>query len=161
MHPHFLIKFPPDLSPEIRKGLAEKSLGHMTFASTDTLNANDSHREFEMTFKNNSYHATLVDLPCIIEPQKTFNRQLYFKCGNISQIIIVRSLEDKGKPLSSLKGVDVLMSREGTREYRLNSGLTYPSKEIRERFLHKRAVCQCEDNTDLTRKCKTCNRLPV
>ena len=39
------------------------------------------------TFENQKYRARLVDLPCIIEAQKTFNKVQYYKVADICQVI--------------------------------------------------------------------------
>ncbi|CAG8568145.1 15610_t:CDS:2 [Funneliformis caledonium] len=43
------------------------------------------------TFENQKYRARLVDLPCIIEAQKTFNKIQYYKVADICQMLIVES----------------------------------------------------------------------
>ncbi|CAB5375988.1 unnamed protein product [Rhizophagus irregularis] len=43
------------------------------------------------TFENQKYRAKLVDLPCIIEAQKTFNKIQYYKVADICQMLVVES----------------------------------------------------------------------
>jgi len=40
-------------------------------------------------WENEDYTAKLVDLPCIIESQKTLDRKQFYKIADISQVIII------------------------------------------------------------------------
>jgi transcription initiation factor TFIID subunit 7 len=43
-------------------------------------------RHAQIDLYGEKYKARLVDLPCIIEAQKTFDRKQFFKVGDIAQV---------------------------------------------------------------------------
>jgi transcription initiation factor TFIID subunit 7 len=43
-------------------------------------------RHAQLDLYGEKYRAKLVDLPCVIEAQKTFNRRHFFKVGDICQV---------------------------------------------------------------------------
>ncbi|KAI8620311.1 TAFII55 protein conserved region-domain-containing protein [Chytriomyces sp. MP71] len=73
------------------------------------------------------YPMTLVDLPCIIESQKTWdNRQLYKIC-DISQMLVVEE-----------SSASQHVSREATADYVWPHGITAPLSYVRKRRFRKR-----------------------
>jgi transcription initiation factor TFIID subunit 7 len=42
----------------------------------------------EVTFEKEIYKATLVNLPCITESYKTFDKENFFKTGDVSQVLL-------------------------------------------------------------------------
>ncbi|RIA84872.1 TAFII55 protein conserved region-domain-containing protein [Glomus cerebriforme] len=85
------------------------------------------------TFENQKYRARLVDLPCIIEAQKTFNKIQYYKVADICQMLIVESQiqEDEQIFTENPKSSNV-------DEFEWPDGLTPPLKNIRKRRFRKR-----------------------
>ena len=71
-------------------------------------------------FKGKVYPAKLVDLPCIIESQKTFDRVAYYKSGDISQMLLVHRPEET-PPADQM-----------------SSGITPPTAFIRDKRFRKR-----------------------
>lgn len=80
--------------------------------------------------KKNSFSVKLVDLPCIIESQKTLDRKQFYKVCDISQMIVVGEIEeiDFSAPVDTV-GVEELME---------NSGITPPMKYCRTRRFRRR-----------------------
>lgn len=44
---------------------------------------------FSFTMDGKVYPARLVDLPCVLETQKTLDRSTFFKSGDVGQMLIV------------------------------------------------------------------------
>lgn len=147
----------------------------MTEEFNSNKNINDDPREFNLMVDNIPYRTSLIDLPCIIETQKTYSKQLYFKCGDISQMLIVRDLHQTNDPLSSM--VDVPSTKNNDSEhsnaennetnaaesYKCNSGISPAAQSIRERWSNTRPVCHCP-NTDgkknIFKMCDKCHAIP-
>lgn len=90
-----------------------------------------------------------MDLPCIIECQKTYNKSLYFKTGDISQLLVVESNhKDSTNPTTT-----------DDTQYVLDSGLTPPASEIRTRWSHRRPICQ-HDDAEVDHLCSKCHNIP-
>ncbi|CAG8436919.1 12370_t:CDS:2 [Funneliformis mosseae] len=87
------------------------------------------------TFENQKYRARLVDLPCIIEAQKTFNKIQYYKVADICQMLIVESQissqEDEQLFTENSKSSNV-------DEFEWYDGLTPSLKNVRKRRFRKR-----------------------
>ena len=107
-------------------------------------------REFKLHIAgcNKIYKTTLMDLPCIIESQKTYNKNLYFKTGDISQILIVDDDNDSNNNDSN-----------NNDNYMMDSGITPPSLNIRTRWSHVRPICE-HDDSDINQYCPNCHNIP-
>ncbi|RPD66116.1 hypothetical protein L226DRAFT_530241 [Lentinus tigrinus ALCF2SS1-7] len=80
---------------------------------------------------NNTYSSKLVDLPCIIESQKTLDNKQMFKVADICQMLLV---EDK------IPSEDALSNRGSFNidEFIYPHGITPPLKHVRKRRFRKR-----------------------
>ncbi|CAM9731402.1 unnamed protein product, partial [Ascophyllum nodosum] len=89
-------------------------------------------RRFTFAMDDNIYPARLVDLPCVLETQKTLDRATFFKSGDVGQMLIVYKDENAYKrDESNASGV-------GPQEL-FPDGLTPPTKNVvRRRFLKAR-----------------------
>lgn len=139
-----LIQVPDELSEQISKGIDAGRLPQIHLVPKKNNSENGYQRDFEFRFGSGTenkkvFSSKLMDLPCIIESQKTYNKSLYFKTGDISQMLMV------GADASS--------------RYSLDSGLTLPSSDIRERWSHQRPICQ-HDDVDINNLCNKCHNIP-
>ncbi|PKY15485.1 hypothetical protein RhiirB3_401674 [Rhizophagus irregularis] len=96
------------------------------------------------TFENQKYRAKLVDLPCIIEAQKTFNKIQYYKVADICQMLVVESQIQDDEQLftenSKSSNVD---------EFEWPDGLTTPPlKNVRKRRFRKRISAKKIEDID-------------
>ncbi|KAG4303702.1 hypothetical protein PCK1_000220, partial [Pneumocystis canis] len=87
-------------------------------------------RRAVMFINNHMYSAKLVDLPCIIESSKTFDRKTIYKVADICQMLLVEErIEDE----------DVVTSTPIKHfEYIYPHGLTPPLRWVRKRRFRKR-----------------------
>ena len=101
--------------------------------------------DFEITFKDNrrgvfkfdgeSLIVRLVDLPCIIESQKTFDRRQFYKIADICQMLQVTRLPSG----TTEQSINALFSQPYNPDEMLeNSGITPPLKFCRVRRFRKR-----------------------
>ena len=56
------------------------------------VESDESGRKGSLTFAGKTYPTLLVDLPCIIESQKTFDHKRYFKTADIAQMLLIGEL---------------------------------------------------------------------
>ncbi|CAI2162948.1 13825_t:CDS:2 [Funneliformis geosporum] len=98
------------------------------------------------TFENQKYRARLVDLPCIIEAQKTFNKIQYYKVADICQMLIVESQissqEDEQLFTENSKSSNV-------DEFEWYDGLTPPLKNVRKKRFRKRISAKEAGNSNV------------
>ncbi|ETN97432.1 transcription initiation factor TFIID subunit, partial [Reticulomyxa filosa] len=140
MEDQFLLRLPTSVSEKIRSQLkSNEGSKAMIFDPVSTSASIDTQqtREFNMQFDGEIYKGILCDLPCIIETQKTFNKQLYFKCGDISQMLTIFDNDQSNNDTTNT-------------QYELDSGLAPPSAHIKDRWNRIRPVCQCSSAVTIT-----------
>lgn len=88
------------------------------------------------------YPARLVDMPCVLETQKTLDKKTFFKSGDVGQMLIVYKVNTQAQhqrsytiPYCDRRVVGGLRSCLGT--------LDYPSEECFQRV----AKCNAEHHT--------------
>ncbi|KAI8980258.1 TAFII55 protein conserved region-domain-containing protein [Pilobolus umbonatus] len=106
-----------------------------------TLHFKDS-RKGTFTFNRQKYDVQLVDLPTIIESQKTLDKKQFYKIADISQMLLVDPTAGPEPFIPQLNG------RHETDPYNYPHGLTPPLKHVRKRRfrkkLSKRAIEEVE-----------------
>lgn len=91
------------------------------------------------------YKVTQCDLPCVVETHKTEDNKLYYKLGDIGQVLLVgdemhvEGVEDE--PMA----IEAHASPPFDDAYQLYDGLTPPTKNIRKRKFRKRPKFSKED----------------
>ncbi|PKA51531.1 hypothetical protein AXF42_Ash002898 [Apostasia shenzhenica] len=114
MEEQFILRVPPSVAERI-----ERLLNENPSSSEDNsldLSFTDDGRTGTFAIGNESFPATLLDLPTVVESYKTYDDTVLIKTADVGQIIMVR---DEGDP-----------APEGV-EYR--HGLTPPMKDARKR----------------------------
>ncbi|CAO3702888.1 unnamed protein product [Rhizopus stolonifer] len=105
------------------------------------LNFKDN-RKGTFTFEGRDYEALLVDLPTIIESQKTLDKKQFYKVADISQMLLVDPASGSDPYVPQANG------RHETEPYSYPHGLTPPLKHVRKRRfrkkLSKRAIEEVE-----------------
>lgn len=149
MEQQLLLRLPDEALEKAYQGIDDKSL-------TCTLLATDeAGREIQLTMGDKTYDATLVDLPCVIETQKTFNSENFYKSGDISQMLVARPV---GDPLSS--AVAMTTTSTSGNSYNADSGITPPSHGIRSGWeLRDVGVCTCPGQIGKD-TCDVCDSIP-
>jgi transcription initiation factor TFIID subunit 7 len=79
-----------------------------------------------------TYASKLVDLPCIIESQKTFDNRHLFKVADISQMLVV------DKPLRNQDETSITRDPLNVDDYIWPHGITPPLRHVRKRRFRKR-----------------------
>ncbi|CAG8506071.1 2373_t:CDS:2 [Cetraspora pellucida] len=122
------------LVPEDVKQRFREKVRKQTFVEDVEIMFKDSRRAI-FTFENQKYSARLVDLPCIIEAQKTFNNKQFYKVADICQMLIVES------PIDTQDEAHFFTENtasSGIDQFEWPDGLTPPLKNVRNRRFRKR-----------------------
>lgn len=80
---------------------------------------------------NSTYSSKLVDLPCVIEAQKTLDNKQMFKVADICQMLVVEDKIESEDSLSHSKAFRI-------DDFIWPHGLTPPLKHVRKRRFRKR-----------------------
>ncbi|KAF9475861.1 hypothetical protein BDN70DRAFT_883193 [Pholiota conissans] len=122
----FILRMSPGEDCEkLRKAVASREVGNDVW-----FKFKDSRRAI-FHIGNNTYSAKLVDLPCVIESQKTLDNKQMFKVADICQMLVV----DK-----KVQSEDQVMKEKSFNidEFIWPHGLTPPLHHVRKRRFRKR-----------------------
>nr|CAG8495149.1 11482_t:CDS:2 [Entrophospora candida] len=115
------LSLPADIKQRFRAKIKDKKIENVV-----KIVFKDPRRAI-FTFENKDYNARLVDLPCIVESQKTFNGGQLYKIADICQMLIVEGEEFTENTESS--NID---------EFEWQDGITPPLKNVRKTRFRKR-----------------------
>ncbi|KAH9952050.1 TAFII55 protein conserved region-domain-containing protein [Amylocystis lapponica] len=122
----FILRMPPgDDCERLRKMVASREIG-----SDVWFKFKDSRRAV-FHVGQNTYSSKLVDLPCIIESQKTIDNKQMFKVADICQMLVVGDRVDNEDSLTSHKSFNI-------DEFIWPHGITPPLHHVRKRRFRKR-----------------------
>ncbi|CRG91739.1 hypothetical protein PISL3812_08791 [Talaromyces islandicus] len=90
-----------------------------------------------LRIRDKQYAATLVDLPCIVEGMKSWDKRMFYKAGDITQMLLVLGqVQSDEEAMRYPLPEDVNVLDEKT--YQFAHGLTPPLKHVRKRRFRKR-----------------------
>ncbi|XP_013361305.1 PREDICTED: transcription initiation factor TFIID subunit 7-like isoform X2 [Chinchilla lanigera] len=87
-----------------------------------------------------SLSAKLVDLPCVVESLKTFDKKNFYKTADISQMLVCSAAKDLPSPVeepATSSELSVTRNKERDKKYIWKHGLTPPLKNVRKRRFRK------------------------
>lgn len=136
----FVVRFPPAAAAQIRRELcAQQQPEDLKIVFSDERHAS-------VTVHGRRYAAVLLDLPTILETQKTFDRAQYYKIGDISQILLVLPDDDGGAAAAAAAEYE-------RSDWQFPDGLTPPLRSVRtRRFKHTTSYGQQKDVEDIERR---------
>ncbi|EJD03204.1 uncharacterized protein FOMMEDRAFT_20372 [Fomitiporia mediterranea MF3/22] len=122
----FILRFPPGEDLEkLRKMVSARETSNDVW-----IKFKDSRRAV-FHIGNNLYTAKLVDLPCIIESQKTLDNKQMFKVSDICQMLVVDDKIDSEDAVANQKGFNL-------DDFIWPHGITPPLHHVRKRRFRKR-----------------------
>ena len=80
----------------------------------------------------------LVDLPCIVESQKTLDSLNFFKSNDISQMIVVSNDNAEFHEKTKRIAKKICGTQRKYVRYLSSDGITQPTRNIRKRFFRKK-----------------------
>ncbi|XP_047053920.1 transcription initiation factor TFIID subunit 7-like [Lolium rigidum] len=118
MEEQFILRVPPSVAEQIERLMNESAAGSSSNPEDAALDLSFSEDGRSGTFMigNQSFPASLLDLPAVVESYKTYDDSFLVKTADIGQMVMVRQEDDP-----ALEGV----------EYK--HGLTPPMRDARRR----------------------------
>ncbi|ETW05408.1 hypothetical protein H310_03176 [Aphanomyces invadans] len=89
MMEQYLLRVPKKVAVDLRKKMAEKEV-----RGVDVVAGADN-RNFKFRIDDTELPATLCQLPCIVETHKTYDEKLFYKSGDIGQILLVHDTPEE------------------------------------------------------------------
>jgi transcription initiation factor TFIID subunit 7 len=131
----FILRMPPGEDCEyLRQAINERRLDRAQVAFKPLTREG---RRAIFKIRDTQYAATLVDLPCIVEGMKSWDKRGFYKSGDISQMLLILgpvTTEKEAMEYPLPKEVDVLDEKT----YQYPHGLTPPLKYVRRRRFRNR-----------------------
>jgi len=118
--------------------IREKKFGpkHLGGADIHMRFYDSAGRRCAITIRGRSYAATMVDLPCIIEGMKSWDRRGFFKSNDICQMMLVFAQIDKEEDAKTIE----LPKNIDPNTFQYPHGLTAPMYNARKRRFRKRVA---------------------
>jgi transcription initiation factor TFIID subunit 7 len=126
MEEQMVLRVPPQMADHIRKMIKAK---HFNEDIEFEFDGRDEGRHAHFHMGSKTYNAYLLDLPCILESHKTLDKTAYYKSADIGQMLLVQDPNEEAQPPPSFK---------------LSSGITPPTRDIRRRKWRKPRVDPAE-----------------
>jgi transcription initiation factor TFIID subunit 7 len=131
----FILRMPPGEDCEyLRQVISERRLDRSQIAIKPLTREG---RRTILRIRDKQYAATLVDLPCIVEGMKSWDKRSFYKSGDIAQMLLVLGTVQNDKEAMDYplpKEVKVLDEKT----YQYAHGLTPPLKNARRRRFRNR-----------------------
>lgn len=83
---------------------------------------------FAFTMDGKKYPARLVDMPCVLESQKTLDKNTFFKSGDIGQMLIVYKVESERERERDANTTVIGRPRRGQQEEEVHSNKAVAQK---------------------------------
>lgn len=128
------------------------------------IDFNDDARTAKVLFDGVTFSAKLVDLPCIIESWKTFDKKSLWKTGDICQLLICRDPNDPGfsSEEDEMNTFDYFKKRlHEAKKYQHPHGITPPLKNVRKRRFRKTAKQKYVDAPEIEKEVKRLLRADI
>jgi len=123
----FILRVPDQLAQSLRQYISEQQKPYPGIPAEEIgITFQDDGRNLVFQFRE-EYIGTMVDLPCIIESQKTVDNINYYKSADIGQMIMIHDEQNE----DDFK----LMSYDS--DFKFHHGITPPTKNIRRRRFRK------------------------
>lgn len=113
---HVILRVPPELSERVQAVVSRpEGLGEKINISVES---GEKPRDLLFKIGEDTYYATLRDLPTVVETEKTKDSYVYYKSSDISQVVEVQNVKVGSKPRPEVA-------------YLMDDGLTPPMKQAR------------------------------
>ncbi|KIX01282.1 uncharacterized protein Z518_09007 [Rhinocladiella mackenziei CBS 650.93] len=144
IHEGFILRMPPGPDCDyLRKAIEEGTVGSRTKGGADiSMRMLDTQgRRGILTIKGNHYATSLVDLPCIVEGMKSWDKKGWIKSIDINQMLLVLGpckTDDEARNYALPEDVD-------PKNYQYAHGLTAPMKWVRKRRFARTKRARVDD----------------
>lgn len=134
MEEHAVLRIPEELKASFDKEIDENGYPNCSFNFNESSNST-------MLYRGKLYKISKISLPCILESQKTFDNNQFYKVSDISTMIVVWPIEFTDDEIEYYKKVYAC------------SGITPPLKYVKYRRWRKRPSAPYK-NEDVEKKVK-------
>ncbi|KRX25796.1 Innexin unc-9 [Trichinella nelsoni] len=140
----FILRLPSEEAEQLNKLLEEDNVEKQLkiFVDVDTHTA-------EIKLCDKKLKGRLVDLPCVVELQKTLDKKNFYKVTDVSQMVICEKSDDESKQRNSLND-----DKKCEKRFQWPHGITPPMKNVRRRRFRKTLRKKYMDAPEIERELK-------
>ena len=140
---HLLLRLPPHVAQQV-----EKSLKTDTLEERLQIQLCHDGRHCNIRFEDNALYGKVVDLPCVVDVNKTLDKKTMYKSGNIGQMIVC-SEEPLDLPSENINDLTLKQRNQLQRRYQWKHGITLPMKNVRKKKFRKTAQKKLIDSPEI------------
>lgn len=133
----FLLRMPEPYATSLHEALSNGSIRDRLQVEFEP-----DARHATVKFDHIVFSAKLVDMPCVVESWKTFDKKSLWKTGDICQLLICKDPEDleSSSDEDTFRSLDYFKRQQlQTKRFQYPHGLTPPLKNVRKRRFRKTA----------------------
>ncbi|ESO04627.1 hypothetical protein HELRODRAFT_191659, partial [Helobdella robusta] len=151
----FILRLPLTAADNLKKDL---QIGGMSLKDKLSLEIHPETRRGKVVYDSQMYNAKLVDLPCIVESYKTTDRKTFYKCADISQMLMCKNdftddSPDEDNNINNNSNVDSsIKKKEKDKRFLWNHGLCPPLKNVRKRRFRRTLQKKHPEQPDIERE---------
>ncbi|KRX35976.1 Innexin unc-9 [Trichinella murrelli] len=140
----FILRLPSEEAEQLNKLLEQDNVEKQLkiFVDVDTHTA-------EIKLCDKKLKGRLVDLPCVVELQKTLDKKNFYKVTDVSQMVICEKSDDESKQRNSLND-----DKKCEKRFQWPHGITPPMKNVRRRRFRKTLRKKYMDAPEIERELK-------
>ncbi|KAL1232985.1 Transcription initiation factor TFIID subunit [Trichinella spiralis] len=140
----FILRLPSEEAEQLNKLLEQDNVEKQLkiFVDVDTHTA-------EIKLCDKKLKGRLVDLPCVVELQKTLDKKNFYKVTDVSQMVICEKSDDESKQSNSLND-----DKKCEKRFQWPHGITPPMKNVRRRRFRKTLRKKYMDAPEIERELK-------
>ncbi|KRZ80638.1 Transcription initiation factor TFIID subunit 7 [Trichinella papuae] len=140
----FILRLPSEEAEQLNKLLEQDNVEKQLkiFVDVDTHTA-------EIKLCDKKLKGRLVDLPCVVELQKTLDKKNFYKVTDVSQMVICEKSDDE-----SNQGNSLIDDKKCEKRFQWPHGITPPMKNVRRRRFRKTLRKKYMDAPEIERELK-------
>ncbi|KAL1237847.1 Transcription initiation factor TFIID subunit 7 [Trichinella pseudospiralis] len=140
----FILRLPSEEAEQLNKLLEQDNVEKKLKIFVDV----DNHTA-EIKLCDKKLKGRLVDLPCVVELQKTLDKKNFYKVTDVSQMVICEKSDDESK-----QGNSLIDDKKCEKRFQWPHGITPPMKNVRRRRFRKTLRKKYMDAPEIERELK-------
>jgi TATA-binding protein-associated factor Taf7 len=139
----YILRFPEFLGERIRKMVQNDELSSDQISFQFPPNSRVGQMVINGIESVEKYKVTLCDLPCVVETHRTEDNRVYYKSGDVGQLLLVQKEDEKENGEMEMNEQPISFLYDNN--YNVLDGLTPPTKNIRKRKFRQKIKYSSED----------------
>ncbi|XP_013776934.1 transcription initiation factor TFIID subunit 7-like isoform X1 [Limulus polyphemus] len=149
----FILRMPPTPAASLRAAVRS---GVMSLKDRLTIQVEPDMRHGTVRFDKWSMSSKIVDLPCILESQKTLDRKNFYKTADICQMMVCKEEDD---PQKSEEEDSTKKKKDKDKKFMWPHGITPSLKNVRKRRFRKTLKKKYVDFPEIEKEVKRLFRM--